>query len=72
MIEISPYAVLDGAGVKDYFIDFEEKTVYLGEGGLQKVAAFFDERLYLGVIAMDKHGWVYKATGSPRLNENSF
>jgi hypothetical protein len=72
MLEIYPAKILEGAGVTDYFIDSEEKTVYLGEGGLQKVAAFFDERLYLGVIAMDKHGWVYKATGSPRLNENSF
>lgn len=72
MIEISPYAVLDGAGIKDYFIDFEEKTIYLSEGELQKVVAFFDEKLYQGVSAIDRCGWLYKSPDSLRLNEDSF
>lgn len=72
MLEIYPAKILEGAGVTDYFIDSEEKTVYLCEGGLEKVAAFFDVKLYLGVVGMDKFGWCYKATDCPRFNDNSF
>ena len=72
MLEICPAKILEKAGVTDYFIDNEEKTVYLCEGGLEKVAAFFDEKLYLGVVAMNKYGWLYKAPNCPRLNDNSF
>jgi preprotein translocase subunit SecA len=72
MLEIYPAKILEGAGVTDYFIDSEEKTVYLCEGGLEKVAAFFNEKLYQGVSAIDRCGWLYKSPDSLRLNEDSF
>jgi len=40
-LRYTPPKYLKERAVTDYFIDSEEKTVYLCEGGLEKVAAYF-------------------------------
>ena len=59
-LEVNPLTVMDCLNITNFHIDEETKTVYLTKAGLEKVAAFFDFKLYSCVAGFKKYGWMYR------------
>lgn len=59
-LEVNPLTVMDCLNITNFHIDEETKTVYLTKAGLEKVAAFFDFKLFTGVMGFKLHGWLYR------------
>ena len=58
--EINPIVVLERLKIDKFFVDSESKVVYLTKAGLKQVAAFFDFKLFTGVMGFKLHGWLYR------------
>jgi hypothetical protein len=58
-------AVLECAGVSNYSIDWDSRTVRLSKSDLKKIADYFAFELHSGTEGFEKYGWLWL------LNERS-